>query len=233
MAHAGFSAPIDWFSMAGSTMAITGSSDGRSNQVAEAVDAQGDVTARDIYGDKVAPSAEYILKSALTALTALGSISSVTFGSATKKVMVTSITVTTNTGAIPTISASGVEVESGASTGRTYSCGTIALACRAKAQDILSAITATNADLNSASFTFSINPVIGETAASGVVASDCNKGSVVAQYSYVQTGSTDATFSGASGYDVTAAPTATRNDGAYIEWSVSVTGDLTGSDASS
>lgn len=229
--NGGFSAKIDWFSLAGDSLAITGSSDGRSNQTAEAVDENGDVSARDIYGDKVAPSAEYILKAAMTALAALGTVTSVTYGSTTKKVMLTQITVTTTQSAIPTISASGVEVESGASTKRTYATGTIALACRSRAQDIISAITATNADLNSATFTFSITPVIGETATDGVVASDNCKGQVVASYSFVQTGATDATFTAKTGYAVTAVPSATRNDGSYIEWSVTATGDLTGTDA--
>lgn len=231
--NGGFSAKVDWFSLAGTNMAITGSSDGRSNQVAEAVDANGDVTKRDVYLDKISPSANYVLKAAMTALAALGTVTSATYGGQTKKVMITQIVVSTSQSAIPTIAASGVEVEHTAKTGRTYGCGTIDLKCRSRAQDILKILTATNADLNSATFTFSITPVIGETATDGVVASDSCKGQVSASYSFVQTGSVDATFTAASGCDITAVPASTRNDGSYIEWSVTVTKDLVGTDTPS
>lgn len=231
MANAGFSAPIDWFNQSGEKMVITASSDGKSNQVAEAQDANGDVIARDVYNIKCSPSADYLIKAAVTALAKLGTVTDVTVDGTSKKVMLTSITINTSNSALPTFSMSGEEVEADAVTGRTYDLGTVNILARAKAQDIINALTTVqNADLNSATFNFNVNAVLGETA-DGVCASDVQRGVCECSFTFVQTGSTAPTFTAASGFTITSVPSATRNDGAYIEWTVTVTKDLTGTDA--
>lgn len=226
---AGFSTPIDWFNQSGDKMVITGSQDGKSNQVAEAQNANGDVIARDVYNIKLSPSADYLIKGAISTLPKLGTVTEVTVDGSKVKVMLTSIIINTSNSALPTFSMSGTQVESSAATKRNYNLGTVDIKARAMAQDILKALSVTNADLNSASFNFSVNPVLGETA-DGVCASDVQKGVCECSFTFVQTGSTAPTFTAASGFTITAVPTATRNDGSYVEWTVTVTKDLVGSD---
>ena len=230
MANNGFNAATDIFNL-GNKWAVKSASKNASVSTAECPNIFNDVAARDAFGNRIAPSAEYDLAGDVTSLPALGTVVTID----TKKVMLTQIVVRTSRGAAPSAIVSGVEVEAGATTGRTYSCGTIALTTRHRAQDILGLYGATVPDtLTEANFTFSIEPSVNDP--KGVItSSDCGGGKVVAQYTH-----TTATTAAVS------APTVTGNtkvvsepvtddkaENDYITVRCSVTDSLTGAEPAS
>ena len=179
MANAGFNAATDIFSM-GQKWKVDDSQENASGSVAECPNSDGDMTHRDAHSQRIAPTAKYTLVGDVTSLPALGTV--VTYSG--KKVMLTKIVVNTAQGTAPTANVSGVEVESTATTKRTYSCGTIALSARHKAQDILSMHgQAFPSTCTSSTFTFEIDPSLADPKGT-VEASDCHNGRVTAQFTH-------------------------------------------------
>lgn len=230
MANNGFNAATDIFSM-GASWKVKSSDTNASGSVAECPNAVGDTTHRDAYGQRIAPAAEYTLAADVTSLPALGTVVTIE----TKKVMISQIVVKTAKGSAPTASVSGVQVNDSATTRRTYSCGTIALSARHKAQDILGLLGETTPDtLTESTFTFSITPSLADP--KGEIANnDCADGKVVAQFTH-----TSGTGAAISAPDVSGATkvvsdpvsrTSPEND--YVTVSYSVTDSLTGSEPSS
>ena len=179
MANNGFNAATDIFSM-GAKWKVKSNDTNASGSVAECPNAVGDTTHRDAYGKRIAPSAEYTCVDDVDELPDLGTILTIE----TKKVMISQIVIKTAKGSAPTASVSGVQVEDGATTGRTYSCGEIALSARHKAQDILGMLGENTPDtLTESTFTFSITPSLADPKGT-VEASDCADGKVVAQFTH-------------------------------------------------
>lgn len=179
MANNGFNAATDIFGF-GSKWGVDDSQDNASGSVAECPNSDGDMTHRDPHSQRIAPTAKYTLKQGVTSLPALGTV--VTYK--TKKVMLTKIVITTGQGVAPTAQASGVEVEASATTRRTYSCGTIALSARHKAQDIIGLHgQSVPATITGSTTTFEIDPSFADP--KGVIeASDCHNGRVTAQFTH-------------------------------------------------
>ena len=229
MGNNGFNAATDIFSM-GDEWEVRSSNENKSGSTAECPNGVGDITHRDQYGDPIAPSAEYVLVDDVEELPDLGTI--VTVGSA--KVAINSITVKTTKGAAPTASVSGVEVESGATTLRTYSCGEIALLARHRAQDILGLLGQnTPATLTDATFTFTCDVTLADP--KGIAKKhDVSNGKVVATYTHTVGDSTAITAPSVSGTSkVVSAPVSKdspEND--YTTTTYSLTDSLTGTDAS-
>lgn len=224
MSNAGFSAAEEVF---GSITGLTAKShdNGRSSALAEAMDINGDTAAHDVHSDLLAPSVEYAVTASVTSLPALGSI--VTWK--TKKIMVTTIAINTQAGQQPTVTISGVEVESTATAARTYAV-TVALSARAKAQDVAGAFSAST-NFTAINTTFSIDPAIA-TVGGTPVASDAVHGRVEAQATM-----TDAAGSGSitagSGFTITSTETESAPDADYITREATATKFLTGTEASS
>ena len=231
MGNAGFNAATDIFGM-GANWKVGSSNDNASGSVAECPNSNGDRTHRDPYAQRIAPSAEYVLKANVTSLPALGSIVTVN----TKKVMLTRIVVKTAQGAAPTASVSGVEVESGATAKRTYACGTIALTARHRAQDILkmhgSNANSLPATCTEATFTFEIDATLADPKGT-IEASDCSNGRVTAQFTH--TSGTGAAISAPAVSGTTkvvsepVSKTSPEND--YVTVTYSLLDSLTGTDA--
>lgn len=229
MANAGHSAATDIFSF-GSSWAVKSDSENASCSVSECPNANNDITHRDVYGNRIAPTADYTLKADVTSLPALGTVVTI----ATKKVMLTKIVVRTAKGAAPTASASGVEVESSATTRRTYSCGEIALSARHKAQDILALHGSTMPDtIVEATFTFEIEPTLADPKGE-IVSSDCSNGRVVAEFTHASgTGAAISAPSVSGDHAVVSSPaTPTRPENDYVSCSYAITSSLTGSESS-
>ena len=232
MANAGFNAATDIFSM-GNSWKVKSCNENASGSVSACPNTNGDTTHRDAYANRIAPSAEYVLKANVTSLPALGTVVTVN----SKKVMITSIVINTAQGAAPTATVSGVEVESGATTKRTYACGTIALTARHRAQDILkihgSTANSFPTTCTTATFTFSVEPTLADPKGT-IEASDCHDGKVVANFTH--TSGTGAAISAPSVSGTTrvvsdpVSKTSPEND--YVTTSYSVTDSLTGTDAS-
>ena len=226
--NAGFNAATDIFSM-GADWGVRSANENKSGSTAECPNSVGDITHRDQYGDRIAPSAEYVLEADVDELPDLGTV--VTIGTA--KVAINSIVVKTAKGAAPTASVSGVEVESGATTLRTYSCGEIALSARHKAQDILGFLgNTTPATLTEATFTFTCDITLADP--KGVVKKhDVSNGKVVASYTHTTGDGTTVSAPSVTGNTkVVSAPVSKdspEND--YTTTTYAVTDTLTGTDA--
>ena len=177
MANAGFNAATDIFGM-GEEWGVRSTNDNASGSTAECPNSDGDITHRDQYGNRIAPSADYVLEADVDELPDLGTV--VAVGS--KKVAIKTITIKTIKGVAASASVNGVEVPATATTGRTYSCGEISLSARHRAQDILGWLGQTTPKtLTEATFTFSCDITLADP--KGVIENfDVSNGKVVAQY---------------------------------------------------
>lgn len=228
MSNAGFNAATDIFSM-GADWGVRSANENRSGSTAECPNSLGDITHRDQYADRVAPSAEYVLEADVDELPDLGTV--VTIGN--NKVAINSITVKTAKGAAPTASVSGVQVSSDATTKRTYSCGTIDLTARHRAQDILGLLgSSTPTTLTEATFTFSCDITLADPKGS-IANFDVSNGKVVASYTHTTGDGTTVSAPSVTGNTkVVSAPVSKdspEND--YTTTTYAVTDTLTGTDA--
>lgn len=228
MSNAGFNAATDIFSM-GAEWGVRSANENRSGSTAECPNSLGDITHRDQYADRVAPSAEYVLEDGVDKLPDLGTV--VTIGN--NKVAINSITVKTSKGAAPTASVSGVQVSSDATTKRTYACGTINLTARHRAQDILGLLGSTTpTTLTEATFTFSCDITLADPKGS-IANFDVSNGKVVASYTHTTgDGSAVSAPSVTGNAKVVSSPVSKdspEND--YTTTTYAVTDSLTGTDA--
>ena len=223
----GFSAAEDYFSPNAALQAKS-SQDGKTSSLAECPDEYGDTVAHDVYGELLNPSVEYVVKSAITKSTTLVTLGSIhTVG--TKKVMLTTCVVTTSANNPPTVSLSGVEVESGAVAKRTYAVK-IDLLPRSKAQDVAGAFTASS-KFTQITTTFSVDPHV-QTVGGTPVASDASHGKIeVAATMTDGDGTGTITAATAGGFTVTAVPAETDPDANYITRAATATKFLTGTEA--
>lgn len=225
--NAGFNAATDLLSM-GTNWKVKNSGLNASGSMGECPNSLNDITHRDAYGERIAPSAEYELDADVTSLPDLGTV--VTVG--TKKVAVNSITIKTTKGVAVSASVSGVQVEDGAATKRTYSCGTIALSCRHRAQDILGLIGSTTPlTLTDATFAFTCDITLSEP--KGVIENhDVSNGKVVATYTHTVGDATAVTAPTLTGNDaaVSAPVSKTSPENDYTTYAYSITKSLTGTD---
>ena len=156
MANAGFSSPTNYF---GSITGLTpkSSQDGATSQLATAMNDVGDVAAHDIYAERIAPSTDY-------AVTDEVDLSDIELGdivtSGGKSIMITQVVVNTQAGQMPTVTISGIEVESGATAQRTVACvGT--LLPRSRAQDVAGAF-GSSTSLTQCNTTFKLETALAE-----------------------------------------------------------------------
>ena len=229
MANAGFSAPVNyWGSIDGLTP--KSSNDGKASSVSEAPDEYGDTAAHDVYGEVLNPSTEYAVTGEVDlADIVLGSIHTIGTGTAAKNLMLTQVAISTQAGNPPTVTISGVEVESGATAKRTYAL-TGTLTPRSKAQDVCGAFTA-SANFTQINTTASVDPHV-QTVGGVPVASDASHGRIEVQGTLTDpTGNGTITAAQAGGFTVTASPAETAPDANYITRAATATKYLTGTEA--
>lgn len=153
-------AGIDYFSLMSVTsnaLKVTSSNENRSIQTASGSNTEGDVAVVDSYGETAAPSAEYDVVGAIahdplassdpTTIFTLGALiaaadSNLSIGGTARPIVLGSLTISTQNGSAPKISASGQAVQVGASAAlRTYIPPKITLSTRHRAQDFLGLCT--------------------------------------------------------------------------------------------
>ena len=229
MANNGFSAPVNyWGSIDGLTP--KSSNDGKTSSVAEAPNEYGDTAAHDVYGEVLAPSTEYAVTGDVDLSDIeLGSIHTIGTGAATKYLMLTTVAITTQANNPPTVTISGVEVESGATAKRTYAlAGT--LTPRSKAQDVCGAFT-TSPNFTQINTNAAVDPHV-QTVGGVPVASDASHGRIEVQATMTDpTGNGAITAASAGGFTVTASPAETDPDANYITRAATATKYLTGTEA--
>lgn len=140
MANATFNAGIDYFGLGTSSsgaLKVTSSEENRSRQSASGANVYGDAAVVDSWGETAAPSAEYQVVSALTESTFpdLGTVHTV--DGIENPVVLGGVTVSTSSGAAPTVSASGQMVQEGAAQLRKYVLPAFSLSPRHRAQDFM------------------------------------------------------------------------------------------------
>ena len=228
MANAGFNAATDLFSM-GSAWKVKSSNLNKSASAAECPNSLGDITHRDAYGEKIAPTAEYELAEDVDELPDLGTVVTID----TVKVAISSIVIKTTKGAPVTASVSGVQVEANASTKRTYSCGEVAISARHKAQDILGLYgNSMPATITESSVAFTADVTVAEP--QGVIANhDVSNGKAVATFTHTCGTAAAVAAPTVSGNDtiVHQPVTKTSPENDYITCEVGVTKSLTGEEA--
>lgn len=227
--NAGFNASTDIFNM-GPDWKVKSCNFNKSSSAAECPNSQGDITHRDVYGEKIAPTAEYTLASDVKSLPALGTVVTIE----TKKVAISQIVIKTGKGSAPTASVSGVQVNDSATTLRTYSCGTIALSARHKAQDILGLLVQTcPSTLTDATVTFSADVTVADPHGN-IVNHDVSNGKVVASFTHTSGDGAAIAAPDVTGSDavVSQPVTKTSPENDYMTIEYGVTKSLTGADAS-
>ena len=136
--------PIDYFTLGTATngaVKVVESSENRSLQTASGQNIYGDAAVVDSYGETSAPSAAYDLIADIEhdpavpakTLIELGTVSTVT--GVAKPVVLGTLTISTQAGQAPTISASGQMVQTGAVQLRAYKLPAFMLSARHRAQE--------------------------------------------------------------------------------------------------
>lgn len=139
MANATFNAGIDYFgleSASSNALKVKSSAENRSKQSTSGANTAGDAVVVDSWGETAAPSAEYDVVAALDESTfpELGTVTNIT---GIGPVVFGSLTISTQTGSAPTVSASGQMVQTGATQLREYPLPDMSLTPRHRAQDFL------------------------------------------------------------------------------------------------
>lgn len=220
-----FIAKKDYFGLADTTNLVCKSSDeGKSNELAEATGQDGSIVAHNVYGDKIAPSNEYVMKAVTLTKSdgdiALGQISTVD----DKSVCLNQLTIGTSAGSAPTINASGEQVEDSSTGNCTYSIPAFSVSKKHHAQILFNAFTfgGTGVHLKDASYTIGCSITKGEK--EGVcLTHDISEGKIECAVGFIQTGSEEPTLSAGTGWDVTAAPTCSNPDADWPSWSATLT----------
>ena len=148
-------AGIDYFSLMSATnnaLKVTSSNENRSIQTTSGPNTEGDVAVVDSVGETAAPSAEYDGVGAIahdptaasnpTTIFTLGTLIAAATAGMEKPVVLGGLSISTQTGSAPKITASGQMVQSGAAAAlRTYILPAITLSPRHRAQDFLGLCT--------------------------------------------------------------------------------------------
>ena len=101
-----FPSKVDYLGLSDSDLILRDCDEGRSAEVAEATDKNGDVAASEVYGEKNSPSASYAVKADVEKDLVLGAVATVTDGGVTKYYALTQVQINTSAGSAPTVSAS-------------------------------------------------------------------------------------------------------------------------------
>jgi len=228
-----FKTKIDFCGLADGTSVILKSHDeGRAVSVVTCENDEGDTIDATVFGHVMDPSNEYALKADLTNFDiVLGSVKSVTLGSATKYFMLKSVSIGTSNSGEVSISATAEEVAS-ATAARTYTVTIASLKKRNKAQILnsLFSLSGTGAHLQSASYTFSVESTI-TTVDGERVTWDCYGGKVVVAVEAKQAGTAAPTVTAGSATGTVTVlsgdATESRPDSDYASVSAEVTQYIT------
>lgn len=224
-----FGTHTDYFSLAdGTALACKGDNENASAQVVEApMNDKGEIPAHEVLETVRAPSCEYemLAQWARGSETTpnpvkLGNVSTVD-GMA---FVLTGLTINTEAGKPPTISASGGQVKTGAAQGDVFDIPAFSIAFKHAAQKLWSAFTlaGTGCHLTTANYAASVTLSRG-TVNGGTVSHDVTGGRIVATLTISQTGDTEPTITAGEGWSITAPLTKTNPDAQYPSWTCALT----------
>lgn len=233
MSSLGFSSQKDYFGFAAGKAHCVKSSNGYAVQTATAPNDHGDIIASDVFGREEAPSCEYKISQELTGsdFPDLGSVTPVGSDSGLAlPLMLTQLSITTGAGTEPSVTLSGVGVEPGATTRRTFDLSTIGtLSPLYKAQILAGAGSVTGGSVTSATLTAAVESGVTEVTGEPV-ASDCWGGTIEVVLTIVCPLGAKPTVAPGANWDITGALTVDDTDGDYQSWSCTLTKPLTATD---
>lgn len=207
----------------------SGDAQGATGSVATGIDEDGSIIASTYVDGGASPTNDYDLHGAVAFtgqnVIKLGTVNTVDTG----KYMLTGANVVLAAGAAPTLSASSVAVESGASTGGTYDVPAFTIPATHRAAMLFNELTLTgtgckviNANYNITSDSTVERDELGVPYASGISA-----GRIEATITIQQTAATEPSVEFADGWTQLAPLTQTNGKGAYPTWTVGVVKYLT------
>lgn len=221
-----FATKTDPFGIVGSAgiLECVSVTDNASASIAEAHDENGTLIAHEVFGEQIAPSAEYKVKKS-------GSISGVKLGNVTtydsKRVVLTNLTVNTSAGGETTVSASGEQVEDSqdGTCPAKYSLPSIPVGVCHHAKALLDAFTVegTGCHLQSANYTFAC--AVGKATKDGdTIAHGVYEAYGEVQVEIIQTGSAAPTLTVPTGSDwfISSPLSKTNPDADYPTWSATL-----------
>lgn len=225
----------DYFGIADGTRLVCSTSDeGKSNELAETTGQDGSYVAYNVYGEKIAPSNEYVMKAVTIEMSdgdiALGQIE--LMDDEKTSICLNNFAINTAAGAAPTFSASGEQVEDNSTGVCQYSLPTFSVDKKHHAQILFGAFSynktvsggtaSTGVHLKSASYTASGSITKGEK--EGVcLTHDIVEGKIECSVEFVQVGNVEPTITPGTGWDVTSVLTCSNPDADWPSWSATLT----------
>ena len=221
----------DYFGLADGTMLVCSSSDdGRSNEVAEATGQDGAIVAHNVYGEKIAPSNEYVMKAVTFSKNegelAIGQIHKLDDNQTC--ICLGSLSIGTSAGSAPTISASGEQVEDNSSGNCLFKIPAISLTKKHHAQILFNAFTfsGTGIHLKSASYNITASITKGEKEGK-CLTHDVVEGKIECSVEFLSVSGDKPTLTPGDGWEVTSVPSSSNPDADWPTWSATLTKYLT------
>jgi hypothetical protein len=222
MANAGFSAPVEYFGQgASAVLELKSSSEGRDYGVkTTAPDERGDIIARDLAGERIAPSGDYVVKAAGDLSLVLGSVNTVE----SDVVVLLGAEITTQAATAPAVALNGESIQTGGTVSSTVTLPAVTLSPRHKAQILAGAFTLSGdgCKLQSCSLAARAN-ITRATVAGETVTHDVSGCELVVSGTVIQTGATAPTIAAAEGWELTTPEAKSNPDEGYIEWTFECT----------
>ena len=216
----------------GSKLACKGATENAAATVVEApLNDKGEVPAHEVLETVRTPSNEYEMLAAWArgAETTPDPVQLGGVNTADSKTFVlTNLTINTQAGSAPAISAQCAQVKTGAAEGDVFNIPAFSVAFKHTAQILWSAFTlgGTGCHLTTANYAASVTLSRG-TVNGGTVSHDVVNGRIVATLTITQTGDTAPSLMPGTGWDVTAPLTKTKGDAQYPSWTATLTKYLT------
>ena len=228
-----FNTVTDYCGLAdGSKLACKGATENAAATVVEApLNDKGEVPAHEVLETVRTPSNEYEMLAAWArgAETTPDPVQLGGVNAADSKTFVlTNLTINTQAGSAPAISAQCAQVKTGAAEGDVFNIPAFSVAFKHTAQILWSAFTlgGTGCHLTTANYAASVTLSRG-TVNGGTVSHDVVNGRIVATLTITQTGDTAPSLMPGTGWDVTAPLTKTKGDAQYPTWTATLTKYLT------
>ena len=221
----------DYFGLADGTMLVCSSSeDGRSNEVAVATGQDGAIVAHNVYGEKIAPSNEYVMKAVTFSKNegelAIGQIHKLDDNQTC--ICLGSLSIGTSAGSAPTISASGEQVEDNSTGNCLFKIPAISLTKKHHAQILFSAFSfsGTGIHLKSASYDITASITKGEKEGK-CLTHDVVEGKIECSVEFLSVSGDKPTLTPGDGWEVTSVPSSSNPDADWPTWSATLTKYLT------
>lgn len=217
-----FVAKSDYFGLATTGLSCVSNADGKTASVAEGRDSEGTIVAWTVYGETSAPTNSYVVGGSSNVSL------SVTLGSVSNDMCLNNFQIDTSVGNPPTVTASGEQVETGATANCTYTIPSATVSPLHHAQILFSMFSVSGDGCHLQSANYTASATLTKATKDGVcVAHDVSEAKIEAQVTVLQTSSTAPTVAAGTGCVMTAPLACTNPDADYPTWTCTITKYLT------